>query len=223
MKRMRTDSRNAINLRTKRVNIKNVIARLMMASFLLLTGCGLNRGGNINDGYSYPDQMFQTEENKVTLYAFRYGDKCIETEHCYEIDVPLDMMPVDGAFYEIVADVTFLDGGIAGFIHMPEIRKIRSCKEISVEELSFSSIESESYGLLELGDYCDGELLLCGQGIKAVYDNGKWIYSYSNYMYIDTNQAVYYNGVITEEQIKAGMENGVICCEDYFVMPQRTY
>lgn len=205
----------------------NIIICLMMASCLILPGCGLNlnanHGGNTNGGYGYPDQMFQTDENKVTIYAFRYGDKCIETEHCYEIDMPLEEMPVDGAFYEIVADVTFLDGGIAGFTHMPQIRKLRSCKEISVDELSFSSIENEQYGLLSLGDYCDGDLLLVARGNRAVYKDGEWIYSYSTGLYIENNQYVCCNEGVTAEQINEGIDNGVLCCEDYFVMPPRTY
>lgn len=182
----------------------------------ILTGCGINMN-KIEHGTV--DAMYETKENKVTIYAFRFGEKCIETEHFYCIDMPLDKMTKDGAFYKIIADVTYLDGGVAGFMHYPDIRKVRECEEISSDELSFPSIEEEQFGLLTLGEYADADYLLKARGFAAVYKNGEWIYTYSTGMYIDNYQYVSCNEGVTAEEIYEGIEQGVLCCEAYFVMP----
>ena len=196
---------------------KNIILLgLAIVTLTLLTGCGIK---NSEADYGMVDQLYEVSGNDVTLYAFRYGDKCIETENFYEIEIDESNMPKDGAFYKIEADVTFLDGGVAGFTHFPQIDKVISCSEISVEELSFPSIMDEKYGLLDIRDYADADYIFVAGGMRAVYKDGKWIYSYEKTIPGKNYENIFYNGDIILDQVNEGVANGIVCCEDYFVMP----
>lgn len=196
--------------------MKRIIAGFISLMLLALTGCGTTLG---TDNLETEDRIFETQEQEVTFYAFRYGDKCIETEGFCDIEIDDDVMPTDGAFYEITADVTYLDGGVAGYAHFPQIDKVISCKEISVDDLSFPSIEEEKYGMLAIGDYADADYILISMGKRAVYKDGKWIYHYENVTTGENYENICYNGDITKEQIYEGVAKGILCCEDYFVMP----
>lgn len=195
---------------------KLLIAGLVSVMLMTLAGCGKTTDYS---EYGTVDQIYETEEKDVTIYAFRYGDKYIETESFREIEVSNDVMPTDGAFYIITADVTYLDGGVAGYTHYPQIDRVLNSTEISIDELSFPSIEEEKYGLLSISDYADADYLLNAMGNRAVYKEGKWIYRYEKNMAGNDYENIFYNGDITKDEIYEGVAKGIVCCEDYFVMP----
>ena len=46
----------------------------------------------------------------------------------------------DGCFYELTADITYLNGGVAGYVDFPQIDRVISCKEISPFDLNLPDI-----------------------------------------------------------------------------------
>lgn len=197
--------------------IKILIVIFLIVCVAVIAGAMLLRNSNS----LMSDAMYESKAVPATLYAFRFGDDCIETEDFYDINVPLDKIPKDGAFYKITADVSYVSGGIAGYLLKPEIVKLHKCEEISINELSFPSIEEDAYGFVSLEGYVDADYLLNMRGWTAVYKDGEWIYTYSTTIHLNDNQDVYCNEGVTEEQVSEGMENGILFCEDYFVMPIR--
>ncbi|MBR3313272.1 MAG: hypothetical protein IKG18_03950 [Atopobiaceae bacterium] len=64
-----------------------------------------------------------------------------------------------GEAVEVVADVTYLNGGVAGYVDYPQVNSIAGCEEVAPDELDLPKLEETRYGLVRIGDYAEGELL----------------------------------------------------------------
>lgn len=165
------------------------------------------------------DEMFNDPVQNAEFYVFQYGDKTITVNNPNSVDVYGDEPLEDGKFYKVVADVTYLNGGVAGYVNYPEVESVSSCEEVSPFDIGLPSIEDGYYGLTLIGDYADGDLFFYEMGIRALWKEGNWLYSYDDVIELDDGASVCCLSGVSQEEIRAGMENGVLSCEDYFVLP----
>lgn len=163
--------------------------------------------------------MWRTEAVGETIDLFCFNGQLYTVDGCESISAPIDQEPKDGEFYRIVADVTYLNGGIAGYVNYPEIKYVNSCKKISVSDLNLPSITEKLYGLTRIGDYADGDLFLCEFCGYAVWKDGEWIYRYDKYSLGKDNRLVCRRNGVTDEEIETGVAKGILSCADYFVTP----
>ncbi len=202
-------------------------AAVLLMAVLALGGCtspGQSTGGD--DGVEVveiddtsTDQMWNDRVSGAVLYVFPYEDKVITVEHPQTVQFPWYESLEEGKFYKAVADVTYLNGGIAGYVDYPEIEDVSSCEEIAPDNLNLPTTEENCYGLTRIGDYADGDLLFYEAGVKAVWKDGAWVYRYDRDLkFEDGTRALCREGV-TEDDVRAGMEAGVRSCADYFVLP----
>ena len=153
------------------------------------------------------------------LYIFQYGDRAFLVDSRDSISTwGFDLR--DGGFYKIVADVTFLNGGIAGYVNYPEIKSITSCDEVSPFEIDLPSIEEDGFGLLLIGDYADGDVLLRSRNGNAVWKDGSWVYRYDKELKLDDGTVALVGKDVGKEDVQDGIAAGVLSCADYFVMPK---
>jgi hypothetical protein len=166
------------------------------------------------------DQMFNKDVAGAELYVFQYDGSTYTVDTCYTVDnfgMPLE----DGCFYKVVADVRYLNGGVAGYVNYPEIKQVTSCEQVSPFEMGLPSTEDAVYGVTLIGDYADGDVLLYEMGKIAVWKDGSWVYRYKDVIDLpDGSKAAVRTGVSAND-VQAGIANGVLCCEDYFVLPQK--
>ena len=81
------------------------------------------------------DQLYSEYIDGYTLYVVQKDDKAFDVITENTVDVPLDLIPDPDAYYKVVADVTLLNGGVAGYVDYPDVRNIISCEEISPDEV----------------------------------------------------------------------------------------
>lgn len=125
----------------------------------------------------------------------------------------------DGGFYRLVADVTYLNGGVAGYVDYPEIHEVTSVTEISPLDLDLPSIEDRAMGLVLVGDYAEGDLLLNDYNHHAVWKDGAWIWRYDKQIKLEDGRQVLVRTGVTDEDVRAGVDEGTLANEDYFVLP----
>ena len=172
-------------------------------------------------GGGHPDELYTTRDKNATFYAFRFGDKFFETNNFYDIEINTDEEIADGGFVKITADVDFLDGGIAGYLHMPQIRKLKKIEKVSVDDFSFPSVREKAFGIMKIGDYSDGDYFFTARGHAGVYKDGKWLYKYSYNKILSRDDCrIFYREGVAEESIDQGIKNDILCCADYFVLPK---
>ena len=163
--------------------------------------------------------MWSTEAGGVTIDLFCFEGKLYSVDRSESVQVYLNQEAQDGEFYRIVADVTYLNGGIAGYVNYPKIEDVTSVKKISASDLDIPSITEECYGLTRIGDYADGDLFLNSFDMMAVWKNGKWIYRYNEGSAAEDGRYICRRKGVTDEEIEAGVAKGVLSCADYFVAP----
>ena len=194
---------------------------ILAALILTIAGCQIDISRIKVGSRDYPDKLYSTDAKDATIYVFRYGDRYFETEHFYNIDFPATSGIPDGEFAKITADVSYLSGGVAGYMNMPEIKKIKSIDTISIDDLDFPSVYESDFGIMKIGDYADGDYIFATRGHAAVYKDGAWLYRYSyNNSLLRDDCRIYYNEGVTEASIDQRIADGVLCCEDYFVEPK---
>ena len=172
-------------------------------------------GGNVDD------ELFKKDVSDARMQVFQFKGKTLTVSGCYTIDATPGSVLQDGHFYTLVADVTYLNGGVAGYVDFPEVKQAKSCEEISPSVLQLSSIESSPYGLVLIGDYADGDILLNEQGNMAVWKDGAWIYEYDKTIKLDNARSACVRDGVAQAEVEAGIENGILSCADYFVLPHR--
>lgn len=208
-----------------------VFALLFAASCSNAGGAILSGGGPVTDGEDEvveiddgtTDQMFTEEVYGAELYVFQIDGETVTVDGCYSVGVYTEKELVDGRFYKIVADVTYLNGGIAGYVNYPEIQQVTSCKEVSPYDIGLPSTEDAVYGLTLIGDYADGDILFNEWHTMAVWKDGKWVWHYDDEIELDDGRYVGVREGVTEEDVLAGIDNGVLSCKDYFVAPIKSY
>ena len=172
----------------------------------------------IEDGGA-TDQMWSDTVAGAELYVFPYEEKLITVQDPVSIPMPLTEALEDGKFYRVIADVTYLNGGIAGYVNYPQVEHVESCTEVSPDSLDLPSLEEGPYGLRRIGDYADGDLFFYELGIKAVWKDGAWVWSYDDVVTLSDGVVACRRSGVSEEEIQAGVSEGTLSCEDYFVLP----
>ena len=202
-------------------------------SLALVTGCAQksNEPAKTDTGHDTPtgtveivddgttDQMFNDKKNNETLYVCQIEGETLTTDMAYPVHLDFAEQLQDGHFYKLVADVTYLNGGIAGYVNFPEIQQVKSCEETSPYDMDLPAITDTVYGLTIIGDYADGDVLLYEGGIKAVWKDGAWIWHYDNDLTTEDGQRALVRKGTTKEDVQAGIDAGVLACENYFVLP----
>ena len=164
------------------------------------------------------DQMWEEEKTDETIYVFAKDSGVFTVDMVYPIGTlgqPLE----DGCFYKLTADVTYLNGGVAGYVDFPEIRDVSDCEEVSPFDMNLPQITEKRYGMTLIGDYADGDVFLYEGGMISVWKDGAWIYDYDKTTAGDDGTLICYREEISEEEAKAGAAEGILCCEDFFVLP----
>ena len=195
---------------------------MLITCALLVLGCSSRQINDFVDNgpgeFTQTDEMFERDENDAELTVFQLDDTTYMVKTCDRLDsvgLPLE----DGHFYQLVADVTYLNGGVAGYVDYPQIKDVVGCTEISPEDLHLPSITETVYGLVAIGDYADGDILLNSMGHGAVWKDGSWVYRYDDSKELSDGTSVLVRDGVEEDDIRAGIQNGVLSCEDYFVLP----
>ena len=195
-----------------------IILGLTLAAFLLC-GCGRGSSGpTVRPGTT--DEMWGNEVDDAEIYAFMYEGRVYTADTIDEIN-PYDATPYmkDGGFYKLTADVKYLNGGVAGYVNYPDIKNVSNCEEISPLDLHLPSITEKRYGLCLIGDYADGDIYLNEYGKIGVWKDGSWIYRYEKSYEGENGTLICRKSDVSEDTIKEGINNGVLCCEEYFVVP----
>ena len=165
--------------------------------------------------------MYSDSVDDAEFYVFQYGTETFTVQNPVSVNAYWGSELEDGKFYKVVADVTYLNGGVAGYVDYPEIHNVESCDEVSPFDIGLPSIEDGYYGVALVGDYADGDILTLAMGACALWKDGTWLYRYEDM--VDIGDGIYAcrREGITPEEIRKGMENGVLSCADYFVLPPR--
>ena len=165
------------------------------------------------------DQMWRDREEDAQLRVFLLNGRMYTADHIYEVGAFPGEPAEDGRFYRITADVDFLNGGVAGYVDYPEIRRVSKTEEISPFTLDLPEITGHPYGLSRIGEYADGDFLLNEFGKMAVWKDGAWIYRYDRTGKTGDGRMFCCRSSVSEEDILAGIREGVLSCADYFVLP----
>ena len=206
-------------------------ALVAMGAAALVVGMGgcFRISANPDDGKPTPVEIESTQTDEMynktvadgEFYVFQLGDETIETsDYHYSVNLSGEELQ-DGHFYKVVADVTYLNGGIAGYVDYPQIERVISCEEVSPFDMGLPSTEDKRYGLTLIGDYADGDVLYYSITEQAVWKDGKWVYTYGKELELPDGTEVAVRSGVTEEEVQAGMKKGVLSCADYFVLPPK--
>ena len=193
-----------------------LILSLTLAAFLLC-GCGIIKPV---EEPGTTDEMWGDEVDDAEIYAFMYEGRVYTADTIDEIN-PYDATPLmkDGGFYKLTADVKYLNGGVAGYVNYPDVKSVSNCEAISPLDLHLPSITEKRYGLCLIGDYADGDIYLNEYGKIGVWKDGSWIYRYDKSYEGENGTLICRKSDVSEDTIKEGINNGVLCCEEYFVVP----
>lgn len=165
------------------------------------------------------DQMWKDKVADAEMYVFPYEDMVVTAFDSQSVQLPWNDPLEQGKFYKVIADVEYLNGGIAGYVNYPEIKSVSSVKEVSPFDMGLPSIKDGRYGLRLIGDYADGDVFFNEVRTMAVWKDGSWIWSYDDTIELEDGTAVCVRKGVTDEQVRAGIDGGVLSCEDYFVLP----
>ena len=166
------------------------------------------------------DQMFNEDVYGAEFFVFQIDGYSYTVDDCYSVGLMQGDSLVDGRFYKVVADVTYLNGGIAGYVNFPEVHDVHSCEEVPADTLDLPSIEETPYGLVRIGDYADGDILCNERGIKAVWKDGAWVWRYADEsVQLEDGTYVLLREGVDAATAQAGADDGILACEDYFILP----
>lgn len=195
------------------------VGMLLGAPSVTLTGCSAPWDGEIQEDTDRTDDMSVALVNDADLWVLRVGDSVIDLESMEAVDVPAEDME-DGGFYHVVADVEFLDGGIAGYVRHPEVKSIKSVTPEEPDLSGIPAIGEGQDGLLRMGDYADGDFVLNSDAGCGVLKDGHWIAVYEKPIRLpDGSVALVANDEVTEDEVVAGLGTGIVSCERWFVIP----
>ena len=188
---------------------------------LCLAGCGGRsvEGPASDEGLDINDELFEEFRADETVYVFVREQRAYTVDRCDEVEVTPDNGVEEGGFYKVTADVVLLNGGVAGYYNFPVIKDISEIESVSPFDLQLPSVEETPYGLTLIGDYADGDILLNEYGMKGVWKDGSWVYSYDEQAELDDGRRALCRSGVAAEEITAGANEGVLGCEDYFVLP----
>ena len=90
---------------------------------------------------------------------------------------------------------------------------------VSQSSSLMSALIKNNYPFVLIGDYGDGDVFLRESGMKAVWKDGDWIWQYSKETDRDDGTRICLREGVTEETAEKGISEGILSCEDYFVIP----
>ncbi len=208
-----------MNLFDKRL-FRNILALLGVA--VLAFGLWACKEGSPVETTGSTDEMFSDDAKDVEFYVFEMEGKTIQIgDYYYNVDVVASTPLEDGHFYKVVADVRYLNGGIAGYVNYPEIKNVKSCVEVSPDDLNLPSVKDQPYGLVRLDDDYEGDILYLGIAQMGVWKDGEWIRTFKRVVNLPDGTNAGVAPGVTKDDVAAGIENGVLSCDDYYaVLPQ---
>lgn len=165
------------------------------------------------------DEMFNERVDGARLRVFVMDGRIRTVDTLDEVDVMGEKELEEGHFYNVVADVTYLNGGIAGYVNHPEVERVKSCDDVSPLDMGLPTLGPDKYGLLLIGDYADGDVLLRAYGKAAVWKDGTWVYRYDKEIDLPDGKKAAVRKGVTEDAVSAGANSGVLSCADYLVLP----
>lgn len=194
-----------------------------------LAGCGTGKTGRSRETTEevIVDQIYKTDMDDQTVFLFRFGDHYYETESLYGVNVTgFDISCEDGGFVKLDCDVTYLSGGEEGFDHYPELRVVKKVTPVTIEETippggSLPQVATRTFGFSVIGSYADADYCLWSGRIMGVLKSGKWLYKYDDSFYTDDGATVCFKEGTDKDEIMKKIGEGVVLCEDFFVMPVR--
>ena len=163
------------------------------------------------------DQIFYDTVKGDTIYIFQMDGASYIIDPSYEIWLTDDRLE-DGHFYALTADITYVNGGYAGYYNFPEFDEY-DLREVSPYDLGFPDVREKRYGLTLIGDYGEGDIFLHEYRKMALWKDGNWIWHYDRSMDREDGSMVCYREDVTIEEIEEGIEKGILSCEEYFVQP----
>ena len=197
---------------------KVLITSLIVIFMILVLGaCG--KKDPVPQEPDATDQLYKDKKNNEVVYIFQMDDTTYMIDPAYEIQLYEEDLE-DGKFYKLTADITYLNGGVAGYVNFPEIDKVISCEEISPYDIALPRITEKRYGVMIIGDYADGDIFLHEFWKMAVWKDGEWVWKYDKEMDGEDGSLICYRLDVSEEDIKEGISQGILSCEDYFVQPK---
>lgn len=115
-------------------------ACLTMTAFVLAGCSGTSGTENITGTAGITDEMWKEYKANAELEVFKRDGKVYTTAYEYELPglAGSDDMS-EGKHYKLTADVTFLNGGVAGYVDYPQIERV-----ISIEEISQANVTDET-------------------------------------------------------------------------------
>jgi hypothetical protein len=148
---------------------------------------------NNQNNQNVVDGLYYDYKDNVDYYVFCAGDKLLVNTPgqtgwgvTYS-GIPASLNISDGEFAFITADVTYVSGGIAGYINAPSLTEIDSQKTVTLDEvvqagsLATYNPDENFYGLKIYRDNNDTYLLAyAGYNNFRLYLNGTYVDHYTN-------------------------------------------
>lgn len=192
---------------------------LLAAALLFSPACSLAPARPGGTG-SASDEMAENRVEDAEFYVFQFDGATRTVKQIEYLGSHIAQDLKDGCFYRVVADVSYLNGGIAGYVDHPQIHSVKSCEEVSPFDIGLPSLEDGAEGMTLIGDYADGDILLYENGIKAVWKDGGWIWRYDDVIELTDGITALVRLTIDAADVQAGIDEGVLACDDYFVLPK---
>ena len=200
--------------------VQRLVAVLGVLLALGLAACGGGGRSSAPIDETSSDVMYSDDVADAEFYVLQIDGKTITVENYY--DVYLGEQLQDGCFYKVVADVTYLNGGVAGYVDFPQVKSVKSIEQVSPFDMGLPSVREKTYGLLLIGDYADGDVLFNERGMMAVWQDGGWVRTYNRTVRLEDGTVAGVREGVSAEDVEAGTQNGILSCEDYFaLLPDR--
>lgn len=165
------------------------------------------------------DQMWSEDVTDAQLTVFCIdGRAYVLDDQNNTVSVPANELR-DGGFYQMTADVTYLNGGVAGYVNYPEIHEVTAITEISPLDLELPSIADKTYDLVLIGDYAEGDLLLNTYAHRAVWRDGEWVWRYDEQVDLGDGRKALVRKGVSKDDVRSGADAGTLSSADYFVLP----
>ena len=221
MRKKTTDSKKTAEKKWQEKKYMKAITGILLAGFLalFLAGCGRESSKQSWTEDNSTDQLYSETQADTEIFLFQINGRVYTVDGVYPVDRFIDEEMEDGGFYRITADVTILNGGVAGYYNFPQIDQVKECVPVSWSDLNLPAVSEKQYGLVLIGDYGDGDVFLRESGMKAVWKDGDWIWQYSKETDRDDGTRICLREGVTEETAEKGISEGILSCEDYFVIP----
>ena len=150
----------------------NRVAVILSCTFLAMVFSGCSDHHSSPEGSDMMDEMYKTDAYGEEIYIFSFNDSIYTVDEIYDISRGMSEPVEDGRFCLMAADVTYLNGGVAGYVNYPEVKNVIELKDVSPLEINLPEISSARGGLSLIKDYAEGDVLLDSYSDRAVWKDG---------------------------------------------------